>query len=127
MRSAQALPAVPPAAPATINMNAPAMNANSDTASRGQVIGSSQANTLTASKTTAAIATPLRHPLQATRNAFTDSATGPSALRKGDSPIATAARALKISAPLAVAGNPHDAQLVAFASFPLSHAKQRQR
>lgn len=126
MRSAQALPAVPPAAPATINMNAPAMNANSDTASRGHVIGSSQANTLTASKTTAAIATPLRHPLQATRDAFTDSATGPSALRK-DSPIATAARALKISAPLALAGNPHDAQLVAFASFPLSHAKQRQR
>ena len=102
------------------------MKASRESANSGQDQEARVARPPIATMATPAMAPPLRQLLHLGRGTLAAWVGGLNGRSKEPS-MRREARALAISVPEALAGNPHDAQTVAAAAFALSHAKQRQR
>jgi hypothetical protein len=103
------------------------MQAKRESARRGQESDPVQPYALIASNAAPVIARPIRQPLHFACAPAIDAVGALYGMRAPESPTRQADRALAISAPEALAGNPHHAQEVANGSFGFSQIKQRQR
>jgi hypothetical protein len=103
------------------------MQAKRESARRGQESGPAQPYAPIASNAAPAIARPVRQPLHFACDRAIDGVEALYGMRTPESPARQADRALAISAPVGLAGNPQDAQKVANGSFGSTQTKQRQR